>query len=205
LIFISLIELVWHYIETVITKPTVRKKGLKQGVNYYFAVRPVDGHDEYEYSLSSAALHVAVTSEFMTNNLPHSLMSPTGMISLSDAVAGKVVGIYFSAHWCGPCRQFTPMLAAVYQQAKVAGKAFEIIFCSADHGDRDFEEYYLEMPWLAIPYGEDQRESLMGSFRVSGIPKLSILAPSGQVLLDNAAGQRISLEMIDSWIATAHL
>ena len=32
--------------------------------------------------------------------------------STIDALSGKeVVGLYFSAHWCPPCKQFTPELA----------------------------------------------------------------------------------------------
>ena len=25
-----------------------------------------------------------------------------------------VIGVYYSAHWCPPCRQFTPQLAEIY-------------------------------------------------------------------------------------------
>lgn len=38
---------------------------------------------------------------------------------LGDA---EVVGIYFSAHWCGPCRGFTPRLVETYKSLKAAGK-----------------------------------------------------------------------------------
>ena len=34
-----------------------------------------------------------------------------------------VLALYFSAHWCPPCRQFTPLLARAYSQAKQAGLA----------------------------------------------------------------------------------
>jgi nucleoredoxin len=27
--------------------------------------------------------------------------------------------IYFSAHWCAPCKQFTPILAKAYKEHKV--------------------------------------------------------------------------------------
>lgn len=30
----------------------------------------------------------------------------------------KVVALYFSAHWCPPCRQFTPVLKAVFLQLR---------------------------------------------------------------------------------------
>ena len=56
---------------------------------------------------------------------------------------------------CGPCRQFTPVLSQVYQSMKAAGKAdkFEVVFCSADHSEAEFQSYFRSMgPWLAIDY-----------------------------------------------------
>ena len=32
---------------------------------------------------------------------------------------GKVIGIYFSAHWCPPCRGFTPKLVEWYGKVKL--------------------------------------------------------------------------------------
>ena len=36
--------------------------------------------------------------------------------SLEDVLSGKsVVCLYFSAHWCPPCRAFTPILKDFYE------------------------------------------------------------------------------------------
>ena len=50
------------------------------------------------------------------------LVSGTESVKTAEVLDGKVVGIYFSAHWCPPCRGFTPKLAEWYTkslQAKV--------------------------------------------------------------------------------------
>ena len=40
------------------------------------------------------------------------LLDAEGKTVSPDQLKGKLVGIYFSAHWCPPCRAFTPRLVA---------------------------------------------------------------------------------------------
>ena len=79
---------------------------------------------------------------------------------------GKVFGLYFSAHWCPPCRGFTPKLAEWYRELKKGplGEKFDIVFVSSDRDEGAFDEYFDEMPWLALPYGE--REKKVGGYYI---------------------------------------
>ena len=73
------------------------------------------------------------------------------VVDLKTHCAGKIVGIYFSAHWCPPCRGFTPLLTKFYS-INSQKKNFEVIFVSSDNDEKSFSEYYHSMPWLALEY-----------------------------------------------------
>lgn len=41
----------------------------------------------------------------------------------AEALDGKVLAVYFSASWCAPCKQFTPILKKVYNKLKEEGES----------------------------------------------------------------------------------
>merc|ERR1711988_1387207 len=101
-------------------------------------------------------------------------------------LAGKTIGIYFSAHWCPPCRGFTPDLVKTYNKLQAAGKPFEVIFASSDRDEAAFKEYFGEMPWLSLPYSDRAaKEKLSKIFGVSGIPSFHIIEHDGTVINSN--------------------
>ena len=87
----------------------------------------------------------------------------------------KVVCVYFSAHWCPPCRNFTPKLAEFYKNCNKELKQLDIIFVTSDRDKKSFEEYYETMPWHAIEFGNEGIAKLKTSCQVKYIPKLCIL------------------------------
>jgi nucleoredoxin len=100
----------------------------------------------------------------------------------ASKLKGKVVGVYFSAHWCPPCRQFTPVLKDFYNE--ISDDDFEIVFVSLDRSQSDLNNYLKEAhgDWLYVPFGDKNIESLSEKFGVSGIPALIILKPDGEVI-----------------------
>ncbi len=74
-----------------------------------------------------------------------------------------------------------------YKQIKADGKDFEIIFVSSDRNQSGFEEYFAEMPWLALPYSDRTRkDQLSKHFGVQGIPTLVMLDAGGEVISTSA-------------------
>jgi len=101
----------------------------------------------------------------------------TVQVDAESALSGKFVMFYFSAHWCPPCRGFTPKLVETYKNLKSKGAKFEIVFVSADHDDNSYKEYFGEMPWLSIGFKNNFTKPLNDKYQVEGIPSLIIVDP----------------------------
>ncbi|KGN52626.1 probable nucleoredoxin 1 [Cucumis sativus] len=99
-------------------------------------------------------------------------------IPVSELV-GKNILLYFSAHWCPPCRAFLPKLIQAYDEIKQKDKEFEVIFISSDSDQDSFEEFFSGMPWLALPFGDERKKFLNRRFKIQGIPTLVALNRSG--------------------------
>jgi nucleoredoxin len=97
------------------------------------------------------------------------------------SLEGKAVGIYFSAHWCGPCRAFTPELVK-FRDAN--SEKFEVVFVSSDRSEEERKGYIKDagMKWLGLPLNGDESKALKKKYEVSGIPALVILRSDGELL-----------------------
>lgn len=122
-----------------------------------------------------------------------SLQSKGGTVSTQSVLSDRTVGLYFSAHWCPPCRSFTPCLAKSYTTS-LKSKGLEIVFVSFDQDEKAFEEYYSEMPWLAMPFSANRQKvtELSQKLNMRGIPTLIILDCDGSVIAADAKAQVMS-------------
>mmetsp|Transcript_5389 Transcript_5389/g.9931 ORF Transcript_5389/g.9931 Transcript_5389/m.9931 type:complete len:183 (-) Transcript_5389:2653-3201(-) len=119
-------------------------------------------------------------SEFNLNDLKallrNSLINQVGVANSEEALDVDVIALYFSAHWCPPCRILTPMLIEFHKAVNQERKRFEVIYFSQDRDEETFLEYFEIMPWLAIPFTEEDSIINTGDLLgIYGIPSMVIL------------------------------
>jgi nucleoredoxin len=102
----------------------------------------------------------------------------------------KLIALYFSAYWCGPCRKFTPQLVEFYNRVAPQHPEFEIVFVSYDRSSMAMEDYMREtkMPWPAIDYAKLPDKGALKKYAGEGIPCLVLLDDSGKVISDTYVG-----------------
>jgi nucleoredoxin len=106
-------------------------------------------------------------------------------IEYEDISKTPIIMYYFSAHWCGPCKKFTPKLIELYNKWNLDEKQIEIIYCSLDKKNDEFDEYTKDMPWLIIPFGDYRIQNLIMKYEPEGIPSLYIIGSDEKLLSDN--------------------
>ena len=105
----------------------------------------------------------------------------------------KIIAFYFSAHWCPPCRLFTPVLAEFYsvcwcsnkvinilvfvQDLVGAGEGVEVVFVSSDKSAEEMMGYMKEChgDWLAVQHGTVLAQDLKKKYEITGIPTLIVV------------------------------
>ncbi len=104
--------------------------------------------------------------------------------SPEPAAKPEYFAFYRSAHWCPPCRGFTPGLVDYYDMYKLKGAPFELVFISSDKSEEAMEEYMDEydMEWPAFEYGENKD---IVSRNGNGIPNLIVTDAEGNKLFDS--------------------
>jgi nucleoredoxin len=108
----------------------------------------------------------------------------------SRAQGLKFYALYFSASWCGPCRQFTPQLVDAYRELKAQYPEFEVVFVSADNSVGDMRDYMKDdrMAWPALKYDAIPTSGEIMQYCGDGIPCLVLVDEKGKVLSDTNRG-----------------
>lgn len=175
-----------------------RKKEEKRTAHYSTRIHTHNSTHTYTYPIMSAS----------TIDL-QSLLAGNVQLKGADfdvaSLQGKVVALYFSAHWCPPCRAFTPSLVKAYDAAKAAGVDFELIFVSSDQDDEGFDEYYATMSFPAVKFDQEEaREQLGAVFGVKGIPSLQVVGKDGKIIEKDGRSQ-VTAKGADAFAAWAKL
>merc|ERR1712199_117185 len=110
-------------------------------------------------------------------------------ILTKEGLAGKEhVMVYFSAHWCPPCRGYTPQLSEAYKNSIKTDKV-AVVFVSSDRDEGEFDSYYSEMSFFAMPYSNRDGKAALGEkYGVRGIPTLVLLDGAGNLVEGNIRG-----------------
>ncbi|KAA8584463.1 hypothetical protein FQN60_008248 [Etheostoma spectabile] len=108
------------------------------------------------------------------------------IVDPEEALRNKVVGIYFSAGWCPPCRDFTPILCDFYTDLVEESEPpaqFEIVFVSSDKSMDDMR------------------------YKITAVPKLVIVKENGDMITDKGRKQirDRGLTCFRSWLDAAEI
>lgn len=115
---------------------------------------------------------------------PEGLIDANGKPVDVATLKNKTVAVYCSAHWCPPCRIFTPQLVkfANANKSKLA-----VVFISSDKDEAQMFAYMKEtkMPWPAVPFRSAGGGAIQKEQGVSGIPTLLVFGKNGELLNKN--------------------
>ena len=133
--------------------------------------------------LLCATLASAADFDWKTR-FPQGLVDDAGKAVDITTLKNKTVAVYCPAHWCPPCRTFTPQLVkfANENKAKLA-----VVFVSFDQSEEKMFGYMKEakMPWSAVPFKSAGGQAIAKEEGVSGIPTLLVYGKDGQLLTKN--------------------
>jgi thiol-disulfide isomerase/thioredoxin len=128
---------------------------------------------------------------FLANNANDLTTSDGTRADLERITGKKLVLLYFSAHWCPPCRAFTPRLVSYYNN-NGGGDKFEILFVSCDRTEAEMTNYMklTEMPWVGVTWKCSGRTPIEKKYCGPGIPCLVMLNEQDEVTSDSYVGQK---------------
>lgn len=133
------------------------------------------------FAMGEAVASEAPWEKFFTTGL---INAKGESVDVQKHLDGKLVCLYFSAAWCGPCRSFTPKLMDFYEKNR---EFMEVVFVSRDRDEESCLKYMKSypMPWLAVPWeayekdGNNLISQLYRDFKGKAVPVLAVLSRGG--------------------------
>ncbi|KAJ3037735.1 hypothetical protein HDV00_001385 [Rhizophlyctis rosea] len=147
-------------------------------------------------SASTASPFIDLLKEIELSN-PADETKPSTTISKLQK-ENKIIGLYFSAQWCPPCRSFSPTLS---QFASQHSSDFAVIYISQDRSPYQMTANLLNKHFYAIPYDHPSISALSDAVNLVAIPTLAILSPEGKLLTTwgRAAVSKNSAGAVGEW------
>lgn len=117
---------------------------------------------------------------------------PFPVASVADA---SYVLVYFSGHWCRPCRVFTPKLVEFTRRYR-RNDNFEVVLVSYDESVEKMCDYMREakMPWGGVLNGTDQLSPFGAD--VCAFPHLRVYDAAGAIVLDTDYSKSMDPESV---------
>ncbi|CAB3406170.1 unnamed protein product [Caenorhabditis bovis] len=130
-------------------------------------------------------------------------------VNARDHIRGKIVVLYFSASWCNPCRQFTPLMKQLSEKIAETNQPIEVILVSKDYMRFQMEDYYEKagFSFAVIPLKDPIIEKLMAAYNVAELPSCRVVDERGY-LIDSDARFKVEqynrekrqiTELFDQW------
>lgn len=144
-------------------------------------------------------IHLVVIVSLLSSNRNQFLMGSIYFLSIVLIIQHVILALWgalltckplYNVHWifllqCPPCNGFNEELKKIYRKLKSEQKNFEIVYVSSDRTEEYFLEYYadMEMPWLALPFGDSRIAQITRYFDVEGLHSLFLSILASRMLL----------------------
>lgn len=104
-----------------------------------------------------------------------------------EVLTNKGTVLYFGARWSEPCSKFLPKLHFFRELNSTVKTDYEIIFCSLDKSEEDYNQHIEEMPWWCLPYATSTLPMLIAKLQANRMPHLVVIDTEGNIITKEGA------------------